>query len=180
MARSAARGRDMVISLAVLFVPVVLVTWFFTHDPAPEVEAVDVAPVLAEAEAQSPYPVLHPEALEWTPVRVAWAADGQRWITDEPAVGNSWQVGYLAPEGTYVGLQQRDRAPDEFLAAITRDGAPGGETTDAAGLTWQHWVSADGRTTSLVWRDGDLTAAITADADFDLLAAFAGTLTSST
>lgn len=173
-----ARARDMVISMAVLLVPLALIAWLFTSDPEPEVEIVDVAPVLAMAEDESPYPVLRAVNLpgDWVPTRVAWAADGNQWFTGEPAVGNSWQLGYLAPNGIYVGLQQRDRAVESFVSDITQEGRRQSEVTDLAGRTWEHWVSDDDRTRSLVWRDGDMVAVVSGNTDFDQLDAFAGTL----
>ncbi|MCC2593557.1 DUF4245 domain-containing protein [Tessaracoccus sp. OS52] len=173
-----AKPRDMAISMLVLLVPIALIAWFFTMDPEPEVEAVDVAAVLATAEEESPYPVLRAVNLpeDWIPTRVAWAADGERWINGEPAVGNSWQLGYLAPNEIYVGLQQRDRSPLQFLEQVTREGRPEEGEVELAGREWERWVSLDGRTRSLVWRDGDLAAAVTGDTDFAQLEAFAGSL----
>lgn len=170
--------RDMVISLLVLFVPIIAIYWFFTSNPEPEVEKVDYAPVLAVAEEESPYPVLHPVNLpeDWVPVRVAWAADGENWITNEPAAGNSWQLGFIAPNDIYVAVQQRDRAPVQFITDVTRDGAPSGETVSLAGREWEKWVSDDDRSRSLVWRDGDLSAVVTGDTDFEQLEAFAASL----
>lgn len=170
--------RDMALSMLVLLVPLLLIATFLTEDPKPAPEAVDVAPVLARAEAESPYPVLRTVGLptDWVPVRVAWAADGRPWIDQEPAVGNSWQLGYLAPNGIYVAVQQRDRAVEGFVRTITRDGAAVGEPVAIAGRDWQPWVSGDERTRSLVWRDGGMVAVVTGDTDLDQLVAFAGAL----
>ncbi|HMR48351.1 MAG TPA: DUF4245 domain-containing protein [Arachnia sp.] len=174
-------SRDMVISMAVLIIPVLLITWFFTQTPKPEVEVVDVAPVLAQAEAESPYPILRPVGLpgDWRPIRVAWAADGERWITGEDAVGNSWQLGYLAPNDIYVAIQQRDRSAASFITWVTREGYREDGTVDAAGLTWERYVSHDGRTRSLIAKDDAMVAAVTGDTDFDQLEAFATTLSPS-
>lgn len=175
-----ARGRDMVISMAVLVIPIVLIAWFFTIDPKPEVEPVNVAPVLARAESESPYPVLRATNLpeSWVPARVAWARDGDRWITDKPADGNSWQLGYLAPNQIYIGLQQRDRSTTAFVSSITRDGKRlGSEVVTTGGRDWEKWASADHRTRSLVWRDGEMVAVVTGDTGFDQLSDFAATLT---
>ena len=173
-----ARARDMVISMAVLLVPLALITWLFTNDPAAKVEAVDVAPLLAQAEDQSPYPILRATNLpeEWVPVRVAWAADGDAWITNEPAIGNSWQLGYLTPNDIYVAVQQRDRGVGTFVTDVTQDGRKNTETSEIAGRSWEHWISDDERTRSLVWRDGDMVAVVAGDTGFDELDAFAGTL----
>ncbi|GAB3817223.1 hypothetical protein GCM10028820_17810 [Tessaracoccus terricola] len=170
--------RDMVISLLVLFVPIIAIYWFFTLDPEPEAEKVDYAPMLAVAQEESPYPVLRPVNLpeDWVPVRVAWAADGEPWINNEPAVGNSWQLGFMAPNQIYVAVQQRDRAPVQFIEQVTRDGVASGETVQLAEREWEQWVSEDGRSRSLVWRDGDLSAVVTGDTDFEQLEAFTAAL----
>ena len=170
----------MVLSMLVLLVPLAAITWFFTSDPAPEVEAVDVTPVLAKAESQSPYKILRATNLpaDWVPVRVAWAADGDAWITNEPAVGNSWQLGYLAPNSVYVAVQQRDRGTGTFVSQVTRDGRRGSDASEISGRTWEHWTSDDDRTRSLVWRDGDMVAVVSGDTDFEQLDAFAGALSS--
>ena len=176
---SRARARDMVISMLVLLVPIGLIYWFFTSNPDAKPEAVDVAPVLTVAQEQSPYPVLRPVNLPdgWVATRVAWAEDGENWIDGEPAVGNSWQVGYISPDGTYIGLQQRDRAASAFIDDLTRDGVASGTTDETAGRTWERWTSSDGRTNSLVWRDGDVAAVVAGDTGFEQLLAFAGSLT---
>lgn len=168
----------MVISLLVLIVPIALIYWFFTMDPEPEVERLDYGPVLSVAEEESPYPVLRPVNLpeDWVPVRVAWATDGEPWINNEPAEGNSWQLGFMAPNQIYVAVQQRDRAPVQFIGRVTRDGAASGESVTLAGRDWERWVSEDGRSRSLVWRDGELSAVVTGDTDFEQLEAFTATL----
>lgn len=170
----------MVISMAVLLVPLALIAWLFTSNPKPEVEAVDVAPVLSVAEKESPYPILRATNLpeDWVPTRVTWAADGKQWFTGQPAVGNSWQLGYLAPNGRYVAVQQRDRAVEPFVSDITQEGRRQSEVTEMAGRSWEHWVSDDDLTRSLVWRDGDMVAVVSGNTDFDQLDAFAGSLSS--
>lgn len=172
-------SRDMVISMAVLIIPVLLITWFFTQNPKPEVEIVDVAPVLAQAERESPYPILRPEGLpdDWRATRADWAVDGGPWVTGEPAVGNSWRLGFMAPNDIYVAVQQRDRSTAGFVAWVTREGYQEDGTVDAAGFTWEKYVSRDGRTRSLIAEDGDMVAAVTGDTDYEQLEAFASTLT---
>lgn len=176
--RQKSNVRDMALSMLVLLVPIVLIALFFTQNPEPSAEAVDVGPVLARAEAESPYPVLRAVNLPegWVPTRVAWAKDGKPWIDSEPAVGDSWQLGYLAPNGIYVGLQQRNRAVDGFIRTMTRDGSAADEPVDVGGRTWERWTSQDDRTRSLVWRDRDMVAIVTGDAPFEQLEAFAGAL----
>ena len=183
MARMAGRNlntrtRDMVISMSVLLVPIAIIVWWFTVTPQPEPEAVDIDGTLTRALAESPYPLLRADSLgeEWTAVRVAWAKEGDPWITSEPATGNWWQVGYLSPDEVYFGVQQRDGAPGAFISDTTRDGQTLGGTVEVAGRTWERYESGDGRTRSLVQADEDVTSIVTADADFTRLEEFAATL----
>ncbi|SHJ73048.1 Protein of unknown function [Tessaracoccus bendigoensis DSM 12906] len=171
-------ARDMFISMAVIMVPVLLIVWFFTQTTDHDPEAADIAGVLTRARAESPYPLLVAQGLgdDWTPVRVAFAKDGQPWITKDPAVGDSWQVGYLSPDGTYFGVQQRNDGGARFIASVTRDGAPVGGEVDAAGRSWERFESSDGRTRSLVSETDNVTSIVTADTDFLELEAFAATL----
>ena len=172
------RARDMIISMAVILVPVLLIVFFFTQPADQEREKADVAGMLTRAKAESPYPLLRSEGLgdDWTAVRVAWAKDGDPWITSEPADGDSWQVGYLSPDEIYYGVQQRNRDVARFIDTVTREGKPVGGEVELAGRTWERYESDDGRTRSLVSTTDDVTSVVTADTDFVELEAFAGTL----
>lgn len=164
--------------MAVIVVPLLVVTWFFTQNPAEEVESVDPAPHVERAREQSPYPVLAPQGLPdgWVPLRVRWARDGEAWITGEPAVGNSWQLGYLNPDGVYIAVQQRDRSPQQFVDQLSRDGVRESEVSSLAGREWERWTSLDDRTRSLVWRDGQMVAVVTGDTSYEVLDTFAASL----
>lgn len=173
-----ARSRDMIISLAVIAVPMMIIVWLFTATPEPEAEAVDLGPYLTRAEAESPYPVLVAEGLDdgWLPLRAAWAKEGQQWITSDPAVGNSWQVAYLSPEQIYFGVLQRDDSGAELVRSATRDGKALGDDVALAGRQWVRYESPDARTRSLVNEEGDVTTVVSADTDFAELEAFTSTL----
>lgn len=172
------RSRDMVISMSVLLVPIALIVWWFTSTPEPRPEPVDVTGTLTRALSETPYPLLLAEepGEGWTAARVAWAKEGDPWITSEPAAGNWWQVGYLSPDEVYFGVQQRDGAVGSFVSSTTRDGRAVGGTVDLAGRTWERYESSDGRTRSLVHADDEVTSIVTADTDFTQLEAFASTL----
>lgn len=172
------RARDMIISMAVILVPILVLVFVFTQPSEQKAERADVAGMLERATTESPYPLLVAEGLgdDWTPTRVAWAKDGTPFITSKPADGNSWQVGYLSPEAIYYGVQQRDRGAAAFVSSVTREGKDMGGGVEAAGRTWTRYESKDGRTRSLVSESGDVTSIVTADTDFVKLEAFAGTL----
>lgn len=173
-----ARTRDMVISMAVILVPVALIMWFFSRPADVAPEPVDVGATLARAQEESPYPLLVAEGLDeqWSPTRVAWAKSGQPWITMEPAVGDSWQVGYISPDGIYYGVQQRNESAAQFISSTTRDGSEVGLPVEIAGIQWQRYESDDERTHSLVSTNGDVTSIVTADTDFASLEGFAAML----
>ncbi|MDO5676025.1 MAG: DUF4245 domain-containing protein [Propionibacteriaceae bacterium] len=173
-----ARSRDMIISLAVIAIPIILIMALFTRTPEEKAEPVDLGPFLGRAVAESSYPVLTADGLGegWLPVRAAWAKKGQRWITAEPALGNSWQVGYLSPDQIYYGVLQRDAAGEELIRSNTREGKEIGEPVSLAGREWVRYESKDGRTVSLVNAQGDVTTVVSADTDFTQLEAFTSTL----
>lgn len=172
------RSKDMFISMGVLLVPILAIIWFFTMNPEPKVEAIDVSPQLQRAESESPFPVLRAENLPdgWTPVRAAWAKDGALWIDKKPAMGNAWLVGYMGPDEIYYGVEQRDRAAGDVITRVTREGRETGETVEAAGLEWKSYESKDGRTTSLVAQSDGVVSVIAADTDLEAVTAFATTL----
>ena len=61
---SNSRPRDMVISLGVLLVPILLISWWFTRTPAnPPVQTIDWQSVLAQSRTIAPYPLLGPVGL---------------------------------------------------------------------------------------------------------------------
>lgn len=174
-----ARSRDMIISLAVIAIPILLIVWLFSSTPEDEAEAIDLGPFLSRAEAESPFPVLiaGEPGEGWLPVRAAWAQEGQHWITTEPAVGNSWQVGYLSPDEIYYGVLQRDASGAELIRSATREGKQlDGGAAELAGRDWTRYESPDGRTRSLVNEQGDVTTVVSADTDFAELEAFTSTL----
>lgn len=167
---------QMIVAMAVLMVPILLVVAFFTRDPAPPVTRIDYAPVAQRAAAEASFPVMVPSNLPegWTPTRARWTPQGRPLLNGEPAVGGTWQLGFLSPGELYVALDQRDQAQDLFVKDVTRDGHPDGEST-VGGAAWQRFVSADGRTRSLVQR-GAAATIVSGDLDYAALEAFASTL----
>lgn len=173
-----ARSRDMIISLAVIAIPIVLIMALFTRTPEPDTEAIDLRPFLQRAQAESPYPVLIADGLGdgWLPLRASWAEKGKQWITADPALGNSWQVGYFSPEEIYYGVLQRDAAGVDLIRTATREGKEIGEPVTVGGREWARYESSDERTRSLVHEQGEVTTVVSADVPFTDLEAFASTL----
>jgi len=177
---SNSRPRDMVISLGVLLVPVILLSWWFTRTPAsPPVQTVDWQSVLAQSRTVAPFPLLGPVGLPgtWVATKAEYAKTGEPAVNREAAPGNTWQLGMLSPDQVYVSLTQRDAAGEALVAQISRTGRADGTST-IDGVTWSRWVSADDRTRTLSRVDGSVTTVVSGDLSYVGLEAFASTLRS--
>jgi Protein of unknown function (DUF4245) len=178
---SNSRPRDMIISLGVLLVPILLISWWFTRTPADApVQTVDWKAALAQARSVSPYPLLGPVGLPdtWVATKALWAKTGEPAVNQEAAPGNTWQLGMLSPDKVYVSLTQRDAAGPALVTQISRAGRADGTST-VGGTQWSRWVSSDDRTRTLSRVDGSVTTVVSADLTYAGIEAFVSTLTSS-
>lgn len=168
----------MALSLAVLLVPIVLIVWFFTRTPSePQVDTVDWKPTLAQARAKAGYPVLAPAAVPegWRVTKARYAARGEVWVGSTSAAGNRWELGLLDADQVYLAVDQSDEPASSFISSVTRQGTEDGTTT-VESRRWTRYLSADGRTRSLVRTVGRSTAVVVGDAGYDKLAQFAAML----
>jgi len=168
----------MVRSLAVILVPVLVVTVIATRNlDAPPVETVDWQPVLTRARAEATFPVLAPANLpaNWRARTVSWVKVGDADAGGTVSPRNQWQLGFLNPEGIYVAIAQGDSAQPEFVEEKTRSGLPDGQST-VAGQRWDRRVSADERTRSLVIRTPAVVSIVVGDTSYEGLEAYASTL----
>lgn len=175
-------ARDMFLSLAVILVPILLITWIFTNRlPDYPVQPVDPAPAVERARAEAPYPVYVPENLPtgeggWTVTQASWVAVGQATRGGEGAsASNEWLWGALDPGRTYYAVNQSDGNPDDLIEDVSREGSPDGTST-VAGQEWERWVSPDDRTRALVRQEEGYTITVSADAPYEGLEALASTL----
>ncbi|MFT3969519.1 MAG: DUF4245 domain-containing protein [Micropruina sp.] len=168
---------QMLVAVAALIIPVVLIYLWFSRIPEPEARAVNWQSVVAEARAEAPYPVVAPTALPdtWTAVRARWTPLGQPGLNQQPAIGNTLQLGFLTPDRIYIGLDQRDTDPQGLIRAAGRGGAADGES-ELNGETWQRYVSDDDRTRALVRSSPGSTVVVSGDLPYEALEAFATTL----
>jgi len=170
----------MIRSLAVILIPLVIITVLFTDLPDDhQVQVVDWKPVLTTAREQSPFPVLAPTNLPdgWRATRASWVKEGDPALNGQPSVRNQWQLGLLTPDDIYIGLDQGDLRPDDLVEEQTRAGTADGESL-VNGEVWQRLVSPDGRTRSLVLRTAEVTSIVSADVEYPALEAYASTLSS--
>ena len=115
----------MIRSLAVILIPLVVITIIFTNTPDDHpVKEVDWKPVLATAQAEAPFEVLAPANLPegWRATRVNWVPQGQPYLNGEASPRNLWQIGFLSPDDVYIDLNQGDARPQE----TGRSAVPGG------------------------------------------------------
>ncbi|WP_169337858.1 DUF4245 domain-containing protein [Propionicicella superfundia] len=177
MARSRGGGRltDLLISLAVLLIPIVLIAWFFTRDTdGPTVDTVDWRPVAEQAASEASFDVLAPTIVpeSWRATRARWTTAGHPGLDGEPVAGNTWQLGFLDNRPMYVGLDQSDAPAASFISDVTRGGTAKGTSTVGA-QEWTRYASADGRTRALVLTTDESTAIVSGDLPYEELESFA-------
>jgi Protein of unknown function (DUF4245) len=172
---------DMVRSLAVILIPLVIVTVLFTNLPHDRpVTEVDWRPVLATARQDAPFPVLAPTNLPdgWRATQAGWTKVGEPDRNGQPSIRNLWQLGFLNQDNVFIGLDQGDISADDLVDEQTRAGIADGESM-VNGQIWQRLRSPDGRTRSLVRRDPKVTSIISGDLPYAALEAYGATLSTS-
>jgi hypothetical protein len=180
-ARSQTTAGDLIRSLALILIPLVVITLLFTRLPRDHpVKVVDWRPVLATAREQSPYPVLAPINLpsEWRATNVAWVKAGEPYVGGQRSVRNFWQLGFLSPDEVYIAVVQGDLRADDMVTEQTRAGVADGQS-NVRGEIWQRRVSPDDRTRSLVRVEPTVTTVVVGDTSYTGLEAFAATLADS-
>jgi hypothetical protein len=172
---------DMIRSLAVILIPLVILTVLFTDVPKDHpVTEVDWRTVLATARREAPFPVLAPTNLPegWRATEAEWAKVGNPLQSGQPSVRNLWQLGFLTPDDVFIGLDQGDLLADDLVAEQSRAGTADGQSM-VDGEVWQRLVSPDGRTRSLVRRDPKVTSIVSGDLPYPALEAYTATLSAS-
>jgi hypothetical protein len=171
----------MIRSLAVILIPLLVITFFATRNLGDHpVTVVDWKPVLEVAREQAPYPVLAPTNLpaEWRATRVTWVKAGDPYLNGAPAVRNTWELGFLAPDDVYIAVNQGDAEAQEFIKDESREGRPDGQST-VNGSPWQRLVTDDDRTRSLVSATPEVTTVVVGDTSYEALEAYTATLSAS-
>jgi Protein of unknown function (DUF4245) len=175
--RTATPG-DMIRTLAVILVPLVIITVLFTDLPEEKpVTPVDWQPVLAVARRDAPFPVLAPSNLPegWRATQAEWVETGDPFRDGRPSVRNQWALGFLNPDNVFIGLDQGDLQPEDLVEEQTRQGTADGQST-VNGQTWERLLSPDGRTRSLVRREPTVTTVVAGDVTYAALETYVGSL----
>lgn len=176
--RARAGVRDMVISLAVLLVPILLIVWFFTRIPdEPPVPDLEWPKAVAQARQQADFPLLAPRQVPagWRATKARYVEAGGQWVGKERAAGDRWELGFLTADDVYVAINQSTEKTTPFVRTITGDAKAEGTVT-VDGRQWRKMISSQGRTRYLVTEVDGSTAIVVADAPYSTLVEFAGLL----
>jgi len=174
--------RDMILSMALIALPIVAIVEFFPHDakkPGDQVQTVDYTIPLEQARRTAPFQVLAPEGLP-----AGWRATSLH--TDlAPGAPLRWELGFAAPGDQYVALDQvsgGDGLPG--VLRVQASGATAGGTVDVGGVTWTKYDGGDAGKRRALARTEPAAAAgaapvvvvVSGSAGFDELEQFAGAL----
>ena len=171
----------MVRSLAVILVPLVLITIFFTRNVgAPPVHVVDWKPVLGQARSEANFPIYAPDSVPqgWRVTKVSWVQKGNPDLTGTPVAADQWQLGMLTAQNIYLEIDEQNADSPDFVAANTRKGVKDGQSMITA-TAWTRLVSDDQRTRSLVTMDNGVTVLVSGDLAYVELESFVKLLTAS-
>jgi len=140
-------GRDMLLALASLLVPILLIGALLRACGSAEPTVLDPAPAIEDARTAGLFPVLVPDGLgeDWRTVQAKFRRD-----PDDGAVG-TLRLGYLTPSGGQVLLVESNADAGALLAAeLGEDVRPDGEVV-VAGQSWtRSIVRGDERSLVLV------------------------------
>ncbi|MFL6109816.1 MAG: DUF4245 domain-containing protein [Catenulispora sp.] len=149
-------ARDMLVSMAVISLPIVAIVEWFPHDskkPEAAVQTVDYSIPLEQARRDPDLPFT---ALAPATVPAGWRATS---VHADLAPGEGtplrWEIGFLAPDDQYVALDQVSgaRSVERVLATQAPDATPvggAGGTVTAGGYQWKVYVTPDGKRHALV------------------------------
>ena len=175
-------ARDMLLSMALIALPIVAIVEFFPHDskdPADRVQTVDYSIPLEQARRAAPFQVLAPEGLP-----AGWRATSLH--TDlAPGAPLRWELGFTTPDGQYVALDQVSggKGADGVLSTQA-DGASAAGTVTVGGVEWTRYDGGDGGKRRALVRSMAATApggtpvavVVSGSGSFAELAEFAGAL----
>ncbi|MGJ6980865.1 DUF4245 domain-containing protein [Aestuariimicrobium soli] len=171
-----AGARDMVLTMAVLMIPVLLIVWFFQRTPdEPPLPVVNWQEQVALARKQADFEVLAPASLPdgWRATQASFsqAGGGQGSAYDE------LRLGFLNADNLNLQVRQAKTSNARaFLTQNTRDGYDSG-AQKVGDQVWKQVTSADGRTTYLLGERPDSLVLVSGDTSAATLVAFAGMLT---
>ena len=170
--RSTRTAIDMVRSMAVVlgFIGAIwLLSLVSQHHVTDPVHRIDYSGELAAARATAPYHVLAPRSLlsGWEPTSVDGQGDSAQF---------TWHLGFLIDRADYVGLEQSNSDPAQYISDTIGNDTPQGRQ-DIDGVSWRRLVDPDSGDHSLVRVTPADTTIVTGTLSYGGLAMFIATLT---
>ncbi|MEX3103406.1 DUF4245 domain-containing protein [Streptomyces sp. V2] len=162
-------ARDMILSLGLIVAAALVIYLFIPHDDGePDLKRVDYTVELATARRAASYPVTAPVGLPDT-----WKATSVRF---NGADSDAWHLGFRAPDGQYVQVEQSASAKrDQFVDDASQGSTATDVTDEIGGAKWTRWTG--GRYDALVLNGADgSTTVVAGTASFDRLAEMARAL----
>jgi hypothetical protein len=168
--------RDMVLSMALIALPILLVIWLMPSNapktPVTVISASQYQAMLSAARGDLPFVALGPSGLP-----ASWQLTSDDY---EPAgqTAAAWHLGYTAPSGKYAEFEQVNESVAQYLDAQGSDATKAGTVT-AGGVSWQRYTgSTPGALKTLLFRqDGSSSLEVVAgSATLAELEALAGSL----
>ena len=129
--------RDMVLTMALIVVPILLVFWLMPANTpktaVTPVSSADYQAMLTAARSQLPFEALSPTGLSGS-----WELTSDEY---DPAgdTAATWHLGYLTPAGKYAEFEQISESVAQYLGAQSSDATQAGTVT-VAGAQWQHYT----------------------------------------
>ena len=138
-------ARDMLVSMALIAVPLLAVVLWFPHDakdPQDAVQTVDYSVSLRQARDPGTLPF---EALAPVGLPAGWRATSMHADFD-PTAPLRWELGFQSPDHQYVALVQvtGGKLVKGVLDTQVPNASTGAQTT-VGGFTWTEYTSADGQ-----------------------------------
>ena len=161
-------ARDMILSLGLIVIAAWVIYLFIPHDDhTPDIKRVDYRVELLTARRAASYPVAAPEGLPET-----WKATSVRF---DGADFDSWHLGFHAPDGEYVTVEQSTQKRSEFIDEASQGSTATKATEEIGGRTWTRYTG--GRYDALVLEGTDgSTTVVAGTAPFERLAEMAKAL----
>ncbi|WP_034265417.1 DUF4245 domain-containing protein [Actinospica robiniae] len=169
--------RDMVLTMALIVVPILLVIWLMPAN-APKnvvtpVSNADYQAMLTAARSELPFTAMSPTGLP-----ASWELTSD---TYEPAgdAAADWHLGYQTEAGKYAEFEQTTESIAQFLDDQHSDATRHGTVT-AAGQQWQSYAGTTpgGLKTLLFRQDGKSLEVVAGSASLAELETLAGSLQS--
>jgi len=167
--------RDMVLTMALIVVPILLVLWLMpTNTPKSAVTPVsnaDYQAMLTAARSELPFTAVSPTGL---PASWELTSDNYQPAGDSAA---DWHLGYQTADSKYVEFEQTTESVAQFLNDQHSDATQQG-TVAVAGQQWQHYVGTTpgGLKTLLFQQTGKSLEVVAGSASLADLETLAGSL----